>query len=101
MTGTIRAANILINASLDKVWQALIDVENYPRWNPFTPRVETTFVVGKPAILYVTLNERQQRVQHEVITVFEPQHAVAWASIMGASFILKANRWQIVAAVGE
>jgi len=98
MTTTIRADKVLINAPLEQVWHALIDVENYPRWNPFTTRVETTFVVGEPAILYVTMNGQHQRVQHEVITVFEPQHSFAWTSIMGAPFILKANRWQIVEA---
>ena len=96
MTTTIRANHGLINAPLEKVWHALIDVESYPRWNPFTTRVETSFVVGKPAILYVTMNGQHQRVEHEVITVYEPQHAFAWGSIMGAPIILKANRWQIV-----
>jgi hypothetical protein len=99
MTTTIRADKVLINVPLEKVWYALIDVENYPRWNPFTTRVETTFVVGEPAILYVTMNGQHQRVQHEVITIFEPQHAFAWASIMGTPFILKANRWQITEAI--
>ena len=101
MTTTVRAAPITIDAPLGKVWRVLIDVENYPRWNPFTPRVETTFEVDTPAILYVTMNERQQRVQHEVITVFEPQRAFAWASIMGAPFVLKANRWQIVGMLDD
>ena len=98
MTGTIRAANILINAPLEKVWQALIDVENYPRWNPFTTRVETTFVVGEPAILYVTMSG-QRRVEHEKIIAFEPQHAIAWGVVMGAPFILASNRRQIVEAL--
>jgi hypothetical protein len=97
----IQSNNVIINAPLEKVWHALIDVENYPRWNPFTTRVETTFVVGQPAILYVTMNGQHQRVQHEVITVFEPQHAFAWASIMGVPFILKANRWQVVEALDD
>ncbi len=78
MTTTIRADKVLINAPLEKVWHALIDVENYPRWNPFTTRVETTFVVGEPAILYVTMNGQHQRVQHEVIITFEPPHTLAW-----------------------
>ena len=98
MTTTIRAAPVTINAPLEKVWRVLIDLANYPHWNPFTTRVETTFEVGSPAILYVTMSERHQRVQHEVITAFEPLQAFAWASIMGAPFILKANRWQIVEA---
>jgi hypothetical protein len=98
---SIRSNNVIITAPLEKVWHALIDVENYPRWNPFTTRVETSFVVGEPAILYVTMNGQHQRVQHEVITVYEPQHAFAWASIMVTPFILKANRWQIVEAIDE
>lgn len=96
MTTTIRADKVIIHAPLEKVWHALIDLENYSKWNPFTPRVDTTFVVGEPAILYVTMNEHHQRIQREVMTVFEPQHAFAWASIMGGPRILKANRWQIV-----
>ena len=47
------------------------------------------------------MNDQHQRVQHEVITVYEPQHAFAWASIIGAPFILKANRWQIVEALDD
>ena len=101
MPGLISAEKVIINAPLEKVWRVLIDVQNYSAWNPFTPRVETTFVVGAPAILYVTMNKRHQRVQHEVMTVFEQQHAFAWASIMGAAFILRANRWQIVEALNE
>jgi hypothetical protein len=101
MTIIIRADKVIINAPLEKVWHALVDLENYPHWNPFTTRVETTFVVGEPAILYVTMNEHQQRVQREVITTFDPPHAFAWASIMGAPFILKANRWQIIEALDD
>jgi hypothetical protein len=99
MTTIIRAENVIINVPLEKVWHTLIDVVNYPRWNPFTPRVETTFVVGTPATLYVTMNERQRRVEHETISAFEPQRAFAWASMMGAPFILNANRWQVVEAL--
>ena len=99
MTTIIRANDVIINAPLETVWRALIDLTNYPKWNPFTPRVETTFVVGTPAVLYVTLNERRRRVQREIVTAFEPPCALAWASIMGAPFILKANRWQRLASL--
>jgi hypothetical protein len=101
MTAIIRAEKVLINAPLEKVWHVLVDVKNYPAWNLFTTRVETTFVVGEPVILYVTMNKRHQRIQREVVTMFEPQYAIAWGTIMGASFVLKTNRWQIVELVDE
>jgi hypothetical protein len=94
----IRADKVLINAPLEKVWHALVDLENYPRWNPFTTRVETTFVVGEPAILYVSMNG-QQRVEREKIIAFEPPHVMVWGVVMGASFILASNRRQIVEAL--
>jgi len=99
MTTTIRSDNVLINAPVEKVWDALVDVENYPRWNPFTTRVETTFVVGEPAILYVTMNGQHQRVQREEIITFEPPRKLVWGTTIGASFILKSRRQQIIEAL--
>ena len=101
MTTTIRADHVLINAPLEKVWHVLIEVENYPRWNPFTTRVESSLVVGEPAILYVTMSAGYQRVQAEIVIAFEPQHLIAWGSIIGTKFLLKTNRRQIIEALDD
>jgi hypothetical protein len=91
----IEAEPTEIDAPLARVWAILIDVDHYVRWNPFTPRVETTFEVGSPAILHVVMNPRHRRIQHEVITAFEARHRFAWSSIMPLG-LLRANHWQVV-----
>ena len=95
---TITAEPIEIDAPLARVWDILRDVDHYARWNPFTPRVETTFEVGSPATLHVVMNPRHKRVQYEVITAYEAQRHFAWASIMPLG-LLRANRWQTVEAL--
>jgi hypothetical protein len=101
MTTIIRSDNVLINAPLEKVWHTLVDVGNYPRWNPFTTRAESSLMVGEPAILTVTMNAGYQRVQAEIVIAFEPQHLIAWGSIIGTEFLLKTNRRQIVEALDD
>lgn len=32
-------ANILINASIEKAWEVLLDFPSYPEWNPFVRHV--------------------------------------------------------------
>ena len=95
---TITAEPIEIDAPLARVWDILRDVDHYARWNPFTPRVETTFEVGSPATLHVVMSPRHKRVQYEVITAYEAERHFAWASIMPLG-LLRANRWQMVEAL--
>ena len=94
----IEAKPIDIDAPLARVWRILIEVDHYARWNPFTPRVETTFAVGSPATLHVVMNPRHKRIQYEVITAYEAERHFAWASIMPLG-LLRANRWQLVEAL--
>lgn len=95
---TIAAEPIDIAAPLARVWDILHDVDHYARWNPFTPRVETTFEVGSPATLHVVMNPRHKRIQYEVITAYEAGRHFAWSSILPLG-LLKANRWQVVEAL--
>ena len=94
----IEANPIDIDAPLARVWDILIKVDQYEQWNPFTPCVETTFVVGSPATLHVVMNPRHTRIQYEMITAYEAERHFAWASIMPWG-LLRANRWQVVEAL--
>lgn len=46
MTKQIKTS-ITINASKERIWEVLIDFDNYPKWNSFIKSVTGTFKVGK------------------------------------------------------
>ncbi len=37
---TLVEAYVVIDGPLEDVWRAMLDLDNYPRWNPFIERVE-------------------------------------------------------------
>lgn len=75
MTKQIKTA-ITINASKERIWEVLIDFENYPKWNPFIKSVAGDLKVGsniivklqgmtfKPIILTLNKNSEIQWLGH-------------------------------------
>ena len=57
-------AEIEIDAPPERVFDILVDLEAYPDWNPFTPRVESSLEIGAPVHLHVRL--RGQKLSHRV-----------------------------------
>jgi hypothetical protein len=95
---TVHSMKVEINAPIACVWNILTNLADYPKWNPFTYRVESSLVVGEPAILYVRMSETQKRVQPEIVTSCDAQQQLSWRSKTPA-FILQANRLQKVEAI--
>lgn len=50
---TVISTVVEIAAPQSFVWEVLVDVARYPEWNPYTVRVETTFEIGAPVLLYL------------------------------------------------
>ncbi len=98
MATTVHSIKIEIDAPVSRVWDILTDLEAYPRWNPFTYRVESSLVVGEPALLYVRMSPTHERLQPEIVTSCIPQKQLSWRSNTPA-FILRANRLQVVEAI--
>lgn len=99
MTDVVRA-EIEIDCGIEGVWEILRDLERYPEWNPFTPRVESSLQMGDPVHLYVRL--RREKLSHRVeyVTAAEP-YRLCWGMKMGANVLLKAERCQILTAIDE
>jgi hypothetical protein len=89
-------SEIEIAAPASRVWEILTDLERYPDWNPFTPKVESTLEVGAAVHLHTRL--RSERLAHRVETVTEhvPGERVCWGMTLGARFVLAAERRQIL-----
>jgi hypothetical protein len=48
MTHVIRSVTVRIGAPASFVWDVLVDYPSYPRWNPYTVAVSTSFAIGEP-----------------------------------------------------
>lgn len=74
---------LVLDATPEQIWNALVDIDNYNVWNAFTPRVETTFEVDSPIILHVRLSRLFPNAlirQPETVAVFEENSRMCWKS---------------------
>lgn len=47
MNQVITSVEVEINVPAAFVWDVLVDYPNYPQWNPYTVRVDTTLALGE------------------------------------------------------
>ena len=98
-------SEIDVDAPVEKVWNIMIDLERYPEWNPFTPRVGAKrIVVGEEFLLDCQMTEKQLlKDEREVFLAYEPErYRVCWGTsrTKGRPGI-KSYRWQICQPLGE
>lgn len=74
---TISIEPVTINAPADLVWRVLTDFEQYPEWNPFTVRAESSLKLGEPVVLYIPRGKSLMK-QTFVLEVFNPPREIAW-----------------------
>ncbi|MDX2089585.1 MAG: SRPBCC domain-containing protein [Kofleriaceae bacterium] len=99
---TVIRAQSDIDAPLSRVWDVLVDIPRYAEWNPFTPRIDTTLEVGSPVVLHVQMKPTGARiVQTEYVRVVEKEHELSWGMTMGAPFVLRALRRQVLTPLSE
>ena len=73
---------IIIEASVEKIWRVLMDFTAYAHWNPFIRSIEGRAAVGER--LTVSIQPPQQKVmtfRYTVITV-KPYEEFAWKGIL-------------------
>jgi len=93
-------AELDIDAPSERVFDVLTDLDAYPEWNPFTPRVESTLRLGDPVHLHVRLG-KGARLSHriEYVTAHERPHRLCWGADVGARFLVRADRCQTLTAL--
>lgn len=116
----------LINAPIEDVWDAILDFESYPDWNPFArsmvlidsvwtknPLEDQTPQVGShiqitaaipplelPVDANSTANPFQTQQSLEVVThIDHDNHRAAWKQVMLPSLLMIAERWTAVSVV--
>ena len=101
----VTRSEIDINAPAEKVWNIIIDLERYPEWNTFTPRMGVKqIVVGEEFLLDCQMTEKQLlRDEKEVFLAYEPERfRVCWGTsrTKGRPGI-KSFRWQICEPIND
>lgn len=67
-----------INVPTETVWQVLLDTANYPKWNAFISRCESSFVVGEPIIMKVNMFSWLAFKQKETIRANQAQEKIEY-----------------------
>lgn len=101
----VTRSEIDIDAPAEKVWSIIIDLERYPQWNTFTPRMGVKqIVVGEEFLLDCQMTEKQLlRDEKEVFLAYEPERfRVCWGTsrTKGRPGI-KSFRWQICEPIND
>jgi uncharacterized protein YndB with AHSA1/START domain len=103
------AAEVLINAPVAKVWSVMMNLDSYPEWNPFTPKVECPGgpKVGAPIKLHVRWADGKQIVSPEkIVRIDAPQqqadgrlrgvYGYNFGTILSTLNLVRSERLQIV-----
>ena len=80
MASNIIESAIIIEAPIEKVWQVLSNFEQYQQWNPFTPKVELSKVIGAPVYLHVKMRPTSSKilVQKETLQYWKEGEQINW-----------------------
>lgn len=65
---------IIINASQEKVWQALINFTKYPDWNPFIVSIQGELKEGSRLKNKIMLNGKENNFTPIILKVIPNQH---------------------------
>lgn len=88
-------SRIEINAPKSLVWEVLLDFDNYPIWNPFTPRIDCDLLIGNELGLHVDMKmDGKIRIQKETLLWHKPGNSIAWG--ITKTFPVRTERAQII-----
>ncbi|MGD1834239.1 MAG: SRPBCC family protein [Nitrososphaeraceae archaeon] len=85
-------AEIIIHASMTKVWEIITLFDNYSNWNPIIQKI-----IGKPQLgenieIHIHTVGGKNRIYHPIITKFDPPFELRWEGKFFLSSVLKGER---------
>ena len=91
---------IIINASPEKVWQVLTDLDKYPEWNPFICHAIGKVETGKT----VDINfqpDGNGLILHCTVTKFQPNRELSWEYHVTHSLLFRGEHIFAIEPLGE
>ena len=75
----VTSIEVDIDAPASLVWEVLTDLERYPQWNPFCPRIESTLKLGDPVHMHISVpGTSETQPVSETLVACEPQRLLSW-----------------------
>ena len=93
-THTVESNTVEINAPIELVWKILVDLTQYPHWNPFTVKIEGELKVGNTLDLHVNMPKRGDRLQTYMFDKINSPHSLSCSITFQISHLPKALRKQ-------
>jgi hypothetical protein len=91
---------IEIQASPEKVWQVLTDLDRYPEWNPFIHHAIGKAEVGGKVDITFKSGSKEMTLHCTVIKA-EPNKELRWRYHVGLPFLFKGEHSFVIEPVGE
>lgn len=99
---TIRTEPLVIEAPAKIVWEVLLDLPNYGRWNPFCVAAQSTLEMGAPMIMslanYTMPGELSPNIEYICAKI--PDRLISWELKDTPAWPYPARRDQIIEADG-
>src|SRR5207249_3283623 len=75
----VTSIEVDIDAPASLVWEVLTDLERYPQWNPFCPRIESTLKLGDPVHMHISVpGTSETQPVSETLVACKPQRLLSW-----------------------
>jgi hypothetical protein len=84
--------DIIIEASAERVWQALTDVASYPSWNPVLRRVHGNLAVEQTLTVVRIGADGGEVVERPTVIHFRPVREIRWRTRLGLPWLLDTER---------
>ncbi len=91
---------IEIQASPEKVWQTIIDLEKWTEWNPFIHHIIGKAKLGEAVDITVT-SEPQDMILHCTFIKTEPNKELRWKYHVAAPFLFEGEHSFIIEKTGD
>ncbi|MFT4519789.1 MAG: putative membrane protein [Halioglobus sp.] len=91
---------IVISAPPAVVWDVLTDLEQYPQWNRYSPKVEGLIAVGEVVWVEAHLGDEVQNVQNYVVSII-PEKELCWQSADWYGALARGLRCRWLEAQGD
>ncbi|MGE0785149.1 MAG: SRPBCC domain-containing protein [Sandaracinaceae bacterium] len=102
MARRVFVSEIEIEAPRTLVWDVLVDLASYPRWNPFTLEVRSSLEIGAPVDMKVRMLRAGGIVvsQREMLRALEAPELIVWGmSMLGGG--VRAERRQTLTELDD